>query len=109
MIRIVQNQQLIYDYFMALTKKDILLIGDEMVRVLEPVYQDMGAMKADIKTIKGQIGELTDKVDALTGDMIDLQNMAGATKDQLVGIQAIITDDRRDIKLLKKHTGLSLN
>lgn len=57
---------------MALTTKDVTQIGDEMSRVLEPVYEDLDELKGDMKVVKKQLGEISDKVDALTGDVIDL-------------------------------------
>lgn len=79
---------------MALTKKDLVLVGEEMTRALEPVYDDLQ--------------KLNQKVDALTVDVIELQNTTDVIHDQLVGIGEKLTEDRKDIKTIKKHIGLQV-
>lgn len=59
-----------------MTNEDIVKIGEEMVKVLEPVYEQLDRIE------KTQ-NEHTDKIDALTVDMIQVQDELGAIKDDL--------------------------
>jgi len=74
---------------MALTKDDIKMIGDEMVRQLGPVH---------------------DKLDALTGDVIELQDRVGVLEDQGNYLKEKLNEFARmvqnEINRIKKHIGL---
>ncbi len=50
-----------------MTSEDVVKIGDEMIRALEPVYQDLDS-------IKKTLSEHTDKIDALIVDVKQLQD-----------------------------------
>ncbi|MDO8498205.1 MAG: hypothetical protein Q7S44_00205, partial [bacterium] len=91
---------------MALTKNDIVLIGDEMVRALEPVYKDLDGMKKNLSGLRKDVTELREDVDAVRVDVIDLQSKAGSIKDQLVGINEKLDENRKTIRQIKRHVGL---
>ncbi len=80
-------------------KNDLKQIGDEMVKVLKPVYEDLDE-------IKKTLDEHTDKIDALAGDVIQLQDDVKGIKEQ---INVVTGRQQKDIERLKKHTGLPVN
>lgn len=87
-----------------LTKDDVQMIGEEMVKILEPVYSDLDSLKKDMEVVKRTLNEHTDKIDALTVDMHQVQDELGVIKDD---IREIKWNHRRDLNEVRQHIGLS--
>lgn len=83
-------------------------IGDEMVRVLEPVYADLDEIKKIQKEQSKTLNEHTNKIDALTGDMVQVQaeqrvakDVNVAIKEKLQGLSNVVGDIKVDIEEVK--------
>lgn len=74
-----------------MTKDDIKLIGDEMVRAVEPISEDL----AKIQEAQKQHSE---KIDALTGDVIQLQKEVGAIRDDLTTVKDKLTNFQTEVR-----------
>lgn len=75
-----------------MTDNDLKKIGDEMIRVLEPVYEQLDK-------IESTLSEHTDKIDALTVGVHQLHQELGAFKDKT----------NSDVEAIKQHIGMSSN
>lgn len=64
-----------------MNNQDLKKIGDEMVRALEPVYQWQGKTDKRLDRIEKTLEEHTDKIDALTSDVHQLQQDFSVHKD----------------------------
>lgn len=75
--------------------------------------KEIARLSSDMENMKDWLGkemsQVQDKLDALTSDVIDLQDNIGIMKDQMVGIDEKFIENKEDIQLLKRHTGLPLN
>lgn len=85
-----------------MTSDDIVKIGEEMIKVIEPVYEDLGS-------IKKTLSEHTDKIDALTLDMVQLQNEVGVIKDDILNIKDDVNTLKDDVNTLKNDVGTLKN
>lgn len=76
--------------------KDFKKIGDEMVKVLEPVYEQLDRMEK--------------KQDAHTAEIIQLQAESGAIKDKVTSIDEKLTNhidqEREGVDEIRGHIGL---
>lgn len=72
-----------------MTSDDIVKIGEEMVRVIEPVYKQLDK-------IESTQNEHTNKIDALIADMVQLQDEIGVIKDDYKNI-------KRELKNFNDH------
>jgi hypothetical protein len=66
---------------MALTGDDIKLIGNEMVRLLEPVYEDLDEIKKTLRQHSVTLEEHGEKIDALTLEIHEVKQELGGGKD----------------------------
>lgn len=75
--------------------------------------QETARLSSDIENMQDylgkELGQINNKLDALTADVVDLQDKAGATKDQLIGINDKLEENKKTIHHIKKHVGLPLN
>lgn len=99
--------------------EDLIKIGDQMVKVLEPVYEELDEIKNKLNHPERGLGSINDKLDAQTADIMELQKKANVTNDRFVGLEQTI--DRLEVKIdqymganrkelseIRKHTGLSI-
>lgn len=98
---------------MALTSDDVQLIGEEMVKVLEPVYKQLDKVGGELNKIDGRLEIMERKQDAQTADILDLQTKADVTNDRFVRLEEKMTqrdaEHEKDIQVIKKHLGLFPN
>lgn len=76
--------------------KDLKKIGDEMVKVLDPVYK--------------QLDRIENKQTALAGDMIQVQAESGIIKDKVTAIDEKLTEhidrERKELNKVRTHVGM---
>lgn len=90
---------------MALSKKDLEMIGDGMVKILKPMYEKLDSIDKEVKGIKNEVKsvkqvqeEHTDKIGALMAKMHDIHQEFGINKDK--------TDS--EIEKIKDFVGLPI-
>lgn len=81
-----------------MTSEDIVQIGAEMTRLLEPVYEDL-------KSIKNTQNEHSNKIDALMVDVKQLQDEMGALRDDLGNKERRHLEEHNQIR---KNVGMPL-
>ncbi len=68
-----------------------------------PVYEDLDSLKHDVKSVMKNLDEHTDKIDALTAHVKQVQDELGAIKDD---VKTIREHQSEDINEVGKHIGL---
>lgn len=85
--------------------KDLKKIGDEMIRVLQPVYEQLDG-------IEEKLDRMEQKQDVHTADIIELQKKADLTNDRFVRFEEKLTvhikEDRKEHSEIRGHIGLSV-
>jgi len=81
-----------------MTTDEIKQIGEELDRILKPVYDDLDELKKDVKDVKKTQKEHTEMIDALTGDVMTLQGQMGAVHDDIKIIKERHQKDTEEIK-----------
>lgn len=75
--------------------------------------RETARLSSDMENMKEwlmeELTQVNDKLDALTGDVIDLQNNVGVIRDQFVGVNEKLEENKVDIHKIKKHIGLPLS
>ena len=72
---------------MALTKDDLLAIGELMDNKLEPINDRLDVMQGDINILKEDVAVLKEDVGVLKEDVISLKSEMVEVKNRVTGIE----------------------
>jgi hypothetical protein len=80
-----------------MSDEDLVKIGDEMVRIVGPIYKDLDYLK-------NNVNELRDDVGALKVEVHDIHLKIGSGRDEFLAFK---DNTEQEVSVIKKQIGLS--